>query len=291
MSFLGQMNLTTTQQHSKLSPNEFERLRKYIYNTTGIFFPDNKKYLLESRVGQRLATLNFGSFDSYLDHLRNGQGATEIPALINAITINETFFFRNEPQLEVVEQELLPKLAETRQKQGKSKVRIWSAACSSGEEPYTLAMIIKNKIQPRFPRMQFEILGTDINTHVLQKARTGIYREYAVRKAPKNYFTRYFREDKGRFMLQPSILKMVDFRRLNLFDRRSMQMMRNFDMIFCANVLIYFDADSKKQVVNNLYDALNNDGYLLLGYSESLYGVSQAFKPIHFTKTIAYHKE
>ena len=290
MSYLPSPNFINPEYVS-LSDDTFSLLRKFIYEKTGIFFADNKKYLLESRASRRLSALGLNSFTNYLNNLMNGQGSSELTHLINSITINETSFFRNEPQFTVLEESILPELIRKKKEDGSNKIRIWSAASSSGEEPYTIALIIREKIQPRFPFTKFEIVGTDINTQVIEAAKRGIYKDYAVRNVPKNYHDKYFRQDGDKFLLSEEIKRMTEFKQLNLFDKNSMRAMRNFDVAFAANVLIYFDVNSKQTVVASIYDSLNKGGYFFIGYSETLYGLTQAFKPVHYDKAIAYWKE
>jgi chemotaxis protein methyltransferase CheR len=278
-------------QTTKLPDDLFQQLRKLIYEHTGIFFADNKKYLLESRVSRRLTAMGVDTFRDYYGKLMNGAGPAEMPHLINAITINETFFFRNEPQFAALEGTILPELIEKKRQSGSNKVRIWSAASSTGEEPYTIGLIIREKFQPRFPGIKFEVVATDINTQVLDVARRGIYKEYSIRNTPKNYLDRYFKQDEDKFILNEEIRKAVEFRQLNLFYKDGMKTMRDFDIVFAANVLIYFDFNSKQAVVSSIYNSLNRGGYFFVGYSETLYGLSQAFKPVHFDKAIAYRKE
>ncbi len=274
-----------------LSDDLFKLLRQFIYTRTGIFFADNKKYLLESRISRRISALGLDNFDTYYKTLANGQSTDEFVHLVNSITINETFFFRNEPQFTALEQIILPELVEKRRRDGSNKIRVWSAACSTGEEPYTIAMIISEKIAPFFPQMSFEIVGSDINTQVIEAAQKAVYKEYSVRNMPKNYLEKYFRKDGERSTLSESIRKMVEFKHVNLFDKSAMRAMRGFDVTFAANVLIYFDFNSKQTVVSSIYDSTNKGGYLFVGYSETLYGLSQAYKPVHFEKAIAYTKE
>ncbi len=290
MSYTTPPNILLSQS-TKLSDDTFLQMRKFIYERTGIFFADNKKYLLESRVSRRLSALRLNSYQGYFSILMNGQGEAELSHLINSITINETFFFRNEPQFNVLEEWILPELIRKRKEDGTNKVRIWSAASSTGEEPHTIALIIREKFQPRFPFTKFEIVGTDINTQVLDTARRGVYKDYAVRNIPKAYLDKYFRQDGDKFVLSEEIRKMTDFRQMNLFDRNAMRAMRGFDVVFAANVLIYFDFNSKQTVVSSIYDSLNKEGYFFVGYSETLYGLTQVFKPVHFDKAIAYRKE
>jgi chemotaxis protein methyltransferase CheR len=290
MSFLSQPSIVPSQGN-KLSDDLFKILRQFIYTRTGIFFADNKKYLLESRVSRRLVALGLPNFDAYYRTLINGQGDAEFLHFINSITINETFFYRNEPQFGALEGTILPEVIKKRRDEGTNKLRIWSAACSTGEEPYTIAMIIAERILPLFPQMKFEIIASDINTQVLDSARKGIYRDYSIRNIPKNYLEKYFQKHEDRYILSEEIKRMVDFRHLNLFERAPMRTMRGFDITFAANVLIYFDFNSKQSVVSFIYDSMNKGGYFLVGYSETLYGLTQAFKPVHFEKAIAYIKE
>lgn len=285
MSLLAHLPLTQ-QQQGLLSDAEFRRLRQLIYDQTGIYFQDNKRYLLESRIGRRLTELQLPNSQAYLHLLLNGQGQDELRQLINAITINETYFFRAPGHLEVLTQHILPEWLRTKQ-----IVRIWSAGCSSGEEPYTLAMFLRDHIQPRYPYVRFEIIGTDINTNVLQQAQQGLYGDYAVRNVPATYLQRYFIRQGDRYQLRDEIRKMVKFQTLNLADSVSMNAMRNFDLIICANVLIYFDDNMKRRVVQSFYRSLVPGGYLFVGFSETLYRISQAFQPVRFGKVIVYQKE
>ena len=276
----------------KMSDETYRLLREYIYQQTGIYFQDNKKYLLEGRLGKRLQVLNVPSFEQYLQLIRYGTRRNEeLKHFYDAITINETFFFRNEPQFEAFEHTLVPTLLGARPSGGRSKLRVWSAASSSGEEAHTIAMIFLEKLRPKYRGLDLEVVGTDINSSVLETARKGVYREYSVRNMPKLYLEKYFTTEDGRFVVHDEVKKVVRFEPMNLYDQVRMRQMTNFDVIFCCNVLIYFDAPSKIQVVSNLYDALNRGGYLFIGYAESLHGISTAFKLENFPKTVAYKKE
>ena len=275
-----------------LSLKSFEIWRKYIYDNTGIYFQDNKKYLLESRLQKRITHLGLKSFEGYFDFVKtNPSGTSEIKYLYEAITINETFFFRNQPQLDALVSTVLPEIIASKEKLGREKIRIWSAACSSGEEAYSVAMMIQDIIKPKYPAIEFEIVGTDISNAVIDTARRGSYKEYSVRNTPVYYLKKYFKINGASFELDPKIKSMANFKLLNLYDDISMRTMINFDIIFCANVLIYFDQASKIKVINHLYNSLYKDGYLFIGYSETLHGISRAFKLISFPKTIGYKKE
>jgi chemotaxis protein methyltransferase CheR len=275
-----------------LSDSEYEEWQKFIYDKTGIYFQDNKKYLLESRLQKRIDFLKLKSFQEYLQFLSsNSRGKFEMRELFEVITINETFFFRNQPQLDAVGGTIIPEMMNDPKNSSKRRIRIWSAASSSGEEPYSAAMILDDLVKPKYPGLGFEIIGTDLNYAVIETAKKGIYKEYAIRNTPPYYLRKYFKQQNGAYILSDQIKRMVSFNILNLSDDIAMKRMSGFDVIFCANVLIYFDQASKIKVINHLYNALNPGGYLFVGYSETLHGISKAFKLVSFSKTIGYKKE
>jgi len=275
-----------------MSAKTFETWRKYIYDNCGIYFQDNKKYLLESRLQKRINYLGLHTFDEYYNFINNpAKGLNEKKYLYEAITINETFFFRNQPQFDALINNIFPDIIQRKNIIRQKKVRIWSAASSSGEEAYTIAMLIKDIVKPKYPDMEFEIIGTDINNAVVDTAKRGIYKEYSIRQTPPYYLKKYFKRVDNTFQLSPEIVNMVNFKVMNLYDDFAMKTMFGFDLIMCANVLIYFDFQSKVKVVSQLYDAMNPNSYLFIGYSETLHGISKAFKLISFPKTIGYKKE
>ena len=271
----------------------FKEFREFIYSHSGIYFSDSKKELLESRIRKRLFIHKFYSYEEYLKFLQSPAGRVEIPALYELITINETYFFRTAQQFEVMEQVLIPEIVKAHHERGEKNpvIRIWSSAASSGEEAYTIAIIIAEKIKPLYPNVTFQIIGTDINNAVLEAARRGVYKEYSVRTVAPELLKKYFSREDGNYYLNPEIRSSVSFHNFNLFDQSAMNSIRNIDIVFCCNVLIYFDVQSKKKVIQNLYQSLNKGGYLFVGYSESLHGLSKDFKLIHLQKAMAYCKE
>ena len=275
----------------ELSDNTFNELRNFIYDQCGIYYTDNKKYLLEARVAKRIASNKLSSFEDYLTFLRSPMGRNELNELFDAITINETYFFRAPQQFEAFETHIVPEILATRQNLFNPVFRIWSAAASTGEEAYTLAIIVAEKLKTIYPRVQFQILASDINKSVLEQARQGVYKEYSVRNIPQHLLKKYFTQQGGNYILNDEIKQMVKFMNINLYDAQQMRTVTNCDVIFCCNVLIYFDMPSKQQVVTHLYNSLNKGGYLFIGYSESLHGISKAFKLVHFPKAMAYQKE
>lgn len=269
-----------------LEDKTFLELQDVIYKNTGIYFNESKKYLLEGRIAKRLEAKRLDSFEQYVALLKSFNAREEMNQLFEAITINETYFFRAVQQFDALEKIIVPEILKPKLTQTMPVFRIWSAASSSGEEAYTIAIIILEKLKPMFPRVQFQIVASDINNAVLDSARKGIYKEYAIRNIPQVYLRKYFKKSGASYVISNEVKKMVKFVNLNLFDQNQMRTMINCDIIFCCNVLIYFDLPSKQQVISYLYDALNRGGYLFVGYSESLHGVTKAFKLIHLPKAM-----
>ncbi|MEM9165963.1 MAG: protein-glutamate O-methyltransferase CheR [Planctomycetota bacterium] len=273
----------------KLSQPQFERLRTIIYDRSGIHFPDNKKYVLESRLGHRLGELEIEDFDQYIALLSMGPYQTEeFQEMFNRITINETSFFRNEPQLDVFEKTILPEMLDKRS--SNKRLRLWSAACSSGEEPYTMAMQLHRSLGIRLADWRVEILGTDISEKCLNIAAGGRYSSYALRSTPDLVKQRYFKQEGMFYDLDLGIRSMVSFDKHNLKDRMAAKRHGTWDVIFCRNVMIYFDDAMKKQVVETFYDQLADDGYLFIGHSESLRNLGVPFEQIPIPEGFCYRK-
>ena len=276
----------------KLSEETFVMLRDFIYSKTGIFFHEKKKYLLEGRLGKRLQVLKIVQFEEYLHLLKYGQQKEcEFELLCNMVTINETFFFRNDAQIDAFQQKFAEEVIEAKKVYNHRTLRIWSAACSSGEEPYSLAMLYLEHLKPRYPDLHIEIVGSDINTAVLDMAQKAEYNQYSIRSTPKLYLNKYFDQFNGVYRLRQEVKELVRFEYINLIDREKMRHMMHFDFIFCANVLIYFDEKAKIQVVGDLFNSLNRGGYLFIGFSEMLHRISTAFRLVSIPKTTAYKKE
>ncbi|MFZ4859923.1 MAG: CheR family methyltransferase [Desulfuromonadaceae bacterium] len=273
-----------------ISDKDFECLRDFIYTICGMHFHLSKKYFLESRLTKRMDATGLKSCSEYYQLLKSLRGAEELKYLMDEITTNETYFFRNVPQLNALETKLLPEIVEVKNKMGFRKLRIWSAASSSGEEAYTMAMILLEKRSTLLKDWIIEIVGTDINETVIAQAKEGIYNAYSVRNIPEMYRRKYIREEKGTFILSPDVKKLVTFNKLNLYEDSKMIFMKTFDVIFCANVLIYFDTASKSKVVQHFYNNLQPYGYFFVGQSESLHGVNDKFKTVHFPGGFTYKK-
>lgn len=274
-----------------MSDETFNNLRDLIYKISGIYYTTSKKYLLEGRIAKRVTARGYDSFEDYISLLKSSNNKDELKPLYDAITINETYFFRAEQQFEAFERIIVPEIMELKQGIPAPIFRIWSAASSTGEEAYTLAIIILERLKPKYPNVTFQILASDINESVIEAARSGVYKEYAVRNIPPAYLNKYFTKQANTYVLNDQVKRMVKFMNVNLYDSNQMRMITSCDVIFCCNVLIYFDIPSKQKVVSYLYNSLNKGGYLFIGYSESLHGISKAFKLVHLPKAMAYKKE
>ena len=275
-----------------LTESNFETLRDFIYNFCGMFFHTGRKYFLESRIARRMEARGMKDFTEYFKLLRSGSDSSgELKQLLTEITTNETCFFRNTQQIAAFERQFLPELVETKKKIGFRKLRIWSAGSSSGEEAYTFAMLLLEKRASILKDWVIEIVGTDISEKVLTQARDGVYNNYSVMNMPDLYRKKYFKaEAGGTFVLAPEAKKLVTFTNLNLYDDSRMVFMKSFDFIICSNVLIYFDTAAKAKIVQHYYNNLQPYGYFFLGQSESLHGVNDKFKTIHFPGGFAYKK-
>jgi chemotaxis protein methyltransferase CheR len=224
----------------------------------------------------------------YFEHLTvRATRQAELIALLNEITIGETCFFRSQAQLDALRNIILPKIVRAEAGIPSRRLRVWSAGCSTGEEPYTLSMVIQEELQ-RFEDWRLEILATDLNQHSLDRAHNAGYGPYSTRYVPSSYQQKYFVPAGNELQVHQSVRKSVTFTRLNLSDSPQMARMKGMDLIFCCNVLIYFDLASKRQVIAHFYRNLLPHGYLFLGQTESLYGVNDQFRLVHFPGATAY---
>jgi chemotaxis protein methyltransferase CheR len=272
-----------------MSDPQFQRLRDVIYERSGIHFPLAKKYVLESRLGRRLVELEMEDYDQYIGFLTMGPfQQDEFQEMFDRITINETSFFRNEPQLDVFEKQVLPQLLEARK--STKRLRLWSAACSSGEEPYTLAMQLHRTLGIRLSDWRIEILGTDISDKVLSMAQEGRYTDYSMRTTPPAVKQRYFRQDGAYWVVNETIRSMVNFELHNLKDRLAARRHGIWDVIFCRNVMIYFDDAMKAQVLGMFHDQLADDGSLFIGHSETIKPGSVPLVQIPVSHAFCYRK-
>ncbi|MAX24401.1 MAG: chemotaxis protein [Phycisphaeraceae bacterium] len=278
------MPLTT----QTMSDQQYASLRKIIYDRSGIWFADSKKYLLESRLGDRLNELEIEDYDQYIVFLTMGPyREDEFQVMFSKITINETSFFRNQPQLDVFEKNVLPGVIEARR--DRKMLRIWSAACSSGQEPYTLAMMVRRTLGIRAMDWSVEIVGTDISDRVLKIAKTALYPKSAIGNMSFDILSKYFDHEGDEYKIKPDIRDMVHFDKVNLKDRLATGRHGKFDVIFCRNVMIYFDDDMRKQCLDIFSKQLADDGTLFIGHSETIIN-RDLFTPRAEPQSFAYVK-
>jgi len=272
-----------------LPEDVFRLLRDFIHDYCGIFFDDASKFLLERRLSRRLEQHHLKSFEEYYHFLRyDRKREEELTVLVDNLTTNETYFFRENPQLRAFAEEILPELRE--RLADRKALRIWSAGCSTGEEPYTIAMLLFES-GDWWRTWQVEILGSDINQRVLHTARKGLYKKSAHRVTSPEMLAKYFiEEEKGDYRIVDKVKELVSFSSLNLLDPLKANLISNMDIIFCRNVIIYFDKEAKKKVIESFSNKLREGGYLLLGHSESLINISNAFVLRTLKNDMVYQK-
>ncbi len=284
------MNLTP--QKLQMSPPEFKQLRDFIYAKSGIYFNESKMYFLENRLTRRLQELNFKGYSEYLTLLQGAKGAEELKKLFVEITTNETSFWRNPPQIEAFQNIVLPEAAKKARERGQAKLRVWSAACSSGEEPYTLAIVCQELKDTVLKGLTVEILGTDISEKVLAQAQDGIYGSYTLRNLTPEQLNRHFSSLGGDlFQVRPDLQRMILYKHFNLVDYPGYKLLNHFDVIFCRNVLIYFDDAVKSNVLKGFHGQLHPSAYLMVGHSESIHAYNIGFELLHFSKAMGYRKK
>jgi chemotaxis protein methyltransferase CheR len=267
-----------------LHDSTFLQLCEFIYDRTGIHIPPTKKYLVENRLIKVIEDNNLKGFDEFLYTLKYSSNGREVDRLYDAITTNETYFFREPQQFDIFIDNIVPRVLE--HKNTLKDIRVWSAACSTGEEPYTISMVMSEKRS----NLRTDILASDISGRVLDSAKKGLYSSYSVRNVPKYYLDKYFKNKDRDYLLDTGVRNSVVFRSVNLVDEKKMSEQKGFDVIFCRNVLIYFDDRAKQKVVSLLYDSLRPGGFLFIGSSESLHNVTRAFRPITLNKVVVYEK-
>jgi chemotaxis protein methyltransferase CheR len=270
-----------------ITPEEVQRFCEFLYRRTGISFTEGKRYFIDRRLGDRIAATGSSSFQAYFSLLR-ADADHEIEHLINSFTVNETYFYREDHQLRCMSSSLLGAIASN--KSPGSTVRIWSIPCSTGEEPYSIALwLMENWSQ--VDNYNIEIVGSDIDTRALKAAAEGIYGDRALMRLSRDIVGRYFRPvADGRYQIDEGLRDSIEFTRANLIDAQDMARYRDFDLIFCRNVLIYFDDASRRQAAESLYDCLRPGGYICLGHSESMSRISPLFSVCRFPEAIVYQK-
>jgi chemotaxis protein methyltransferase CheR len=270
----------------------YRQIRDLVYKVSGIYKAEEKLYLLADGCNRRMKQLVVQTARDYWDHLtahpsRDG----ELRQLLNEITIGETYLFRSQPQLDALRKVILPEIVADKTKQVTKRLRIWSAGCSTGEESYTLAMNMIEESERLLKGWKVEILATDLNDSSVETAKAGIYGDYALRLTTDHFKRKYFQPiDEKKLQVRPEVKQLISFTRLNLQEDAKMLFMKGMDIIFCCNVLIYFDGPSKSKVINHFFSNLNFGGYFFLGTSESLVKLNEQFHLVHFPGAIAYWK-
>jgi len=277
------------EQITPLTDDIFRLLRDFIHAYCGIYFDDGSKFLLERRLSRRLEQHRLKNFEEYYHLLKyDRKREAEMVVLIDNLTTNETYFFRESPQLRAFSEEILPELR--RSLADRKVLRIWSAGCSTGEEPYTIAILLLES-GDWWRDWQVEILGSDINQRVLHTARKGVYKKSAHRATSPEMLTKYFVQDeKSDYRIIDRVKELVSFSSVNLLDPHKTSLISNMDVIFCRNVIIYFDREAKKKAIESFYQKLREGGYLLLGHSESLINISNAFMLRTLKNDMVYQK-
>jgi chemotaxis protein methyltransferase CheR len=253
---------------------EFDFLRKFLRDRSGLVLSDDKQYLIESRLVPVARRNGLASISEIVAKLRTQAPALEA-AVVEAMTTNESFFFRDKTPFEHLRDEMMPALLAARA--GQKKLRIWCAAASTGQEPYTIAMILAD-MAAKIAGWRIEILGTDLSTEVLDRAKAGLYTQFEIQRGlPIQLLMKHFTQKGDQWEISPAIRSMVQYRPLNLL--RDFSSLGQFDIVFCRNVLIYFDQGTKIDVLSRICRMLAPDGYLTLGAAETVVGLTAAFKP------------
>ncbi|HET98503.1 MAG TPA: protein-glutamate O-methyltransferase CheR [Desulfurivibrio alkaliphilus] len=272
---------------AQLSEAVFRKFSALVYQKTGIYLKAEKKELLNARLGKRLRALSMDSFSDYYDYVLNDTSGEELVQMIDVVSTNFTSFFRENSHFELLTSQVLPELAS--RGGGKKELVIWSAAASSGEEPYTIALVTEDFFADK-PGWSYRILATDISTRVLAHARRGVYSLDRVAKVPQSYLKKYFQRGvgkaEGNVRVKEFLRRRISFERFNLMDNFPWN--GGLDVIFCRNVMIYFNRETQQVLLNKFHQALAPGGYLFIGHSESISSLKHGFSQIAST---AYRKK
>jgi chemotaxis protein methyltransferase CheR len=286
------MSPAPTTTAGLLTDADFDRFREYFYKRTGIQFNSSKRYFVDKRVEASMRALGHHSFSSWFAALLHNDRPEVLQDVINQLTVNETYFLREDYQFDALIQAVLPRVVADRTRLGQphGPVRILSLPCATGEEPYSIALRLLEE-WPQIDQFDVEINAGDIDSDVLERARHGSYGARSLQRVPKAWLAKYFRQvGTDRYQIDDSIRQVITFHRVNICDTASMRSFLDFDVIFCRNVLIYFDELSSRRAAENLYGALRLGGYLFLGHSESMSRISPIFTPTRLPQGIVYQR-
>ena len=273
-----------------LSAAEYTRFCDFFYQQTGITFEPSRQGFVEKRLGQRMGELGLTSFSDYMSRVRWGRGNAEIQELINLLTINETYFFREQQQFEALVKHVLPEI--TRRRSRLDTINIWSCPCSTGEEPYSIALSLL-EYWPDVDEFEVAIHGSDIDTSVIERARVGRFSSRSVSKLPPHVLSSYFTHHPAdnEYEISKDLRDSINFFKHNVLKQDFRSKEDLCDVIFCRNMLIYFDETSRRIAVENFHNAMREDGVLFLGHSESMSRISSLFTPVKYGDAIGYRKK
>ena len=270
-----------------IKEEDFQRFREFFYRKTGISFAESNRYFVDKRIVERIEATGNENFRNYFMMLRFQSSSEELQQITNLMTVNETYFLREEYQFQCLVDSLLPEIIS--RKTDDKPIRIWSIPSSSGEEPYSIAMYLLER-WAGINDWDVEIISSDIDTGILRKARTGLYTPRAVQYVPNLWMKKYFTSVHGEYQICDDLRQSVDFTQVNLSDAEETRPYRDFDVIFCRNLLIYFDDVSRKAAAETFYDALKPGGFICLGHSESMSRISPLYRVRKFAEAILYQK-
>ncbi len=257
-----------------LTDAEFDMFRKVIYDKSGITFSATNRSILDSRLKEKLREKNLATVKDYYDLVMRDEG--EMRIMLDSVTTNLTRFFRNQPHFDALVNYVIPKVIEEKKKKGDTTIKIWSAGCSTGEEPYTIAMILKDILPPQY---KFQIIASDISLKSLMVGQQGFYPESRIQGIPQKYLDRFFTKNEKGYQVNSELMSTIKFDYHNLSNDSGI---RNLDIVFCRNVLIYFDEVAQKACIDRFWDSMGQKSYLFIGHSESLFGMDTKFE---FLKT------
>jgi chemotaxis protein methyltransferase CheR len=281
-------NSARARSDSVITEEEFAKFCEFFYRKTGILFDPGKKYFVDRRLAERMQKNGCETFQEYFASVRFDIDSKELQNLVNQMTVNETYFFREDYQFQALVSGILPDIAAS--KNIRRPIRIWSLPCSSGEEPYSLAIYILEHWRDA-DRFDIEIMGSDIDSAILAKAAAGTYGERSLQRLSPEIRRKYFVSlGDGEYKICDDLRTSIDFSRVNITDPLHMRQFREIDVIFCRNLLIYFDDKSRLEAVEAMYDCLAPGGFICLGHSESMSRISSLFRPKKFADAIIYQK-
>lgn len=275
----------------KITSTETALLSQYIQSISGIYLDNSKAYLLETRLSSLVEKNGCSSYVEYCEKAKKDPSKTIEKEIIDAISTNETLFFRDNSPFELLKHKILPDLIDARSNGSftRSRIKIWSAASSTGQELYSIAIILKELFRNN-KNLSFSLLGTDISDSAITQASYGKYNRFEIERGlDKKYLQKYFTDTRDSWKVKDEIRAMVQFKKLNLMQ--PITQLGKFDIIFCRNVAIYFTVEDRKKLFNKLADSLADDGYLIIGSTESLTGICPKFEPNNHLKSIYYQKK